>query len=195
MSTQSKTLFSPEEYLELERKAEYKSEYYNGEIFAMSGGSRRHDWIATQLSRLIENHLEGSACTTHSANMRVLVQPKMYTYPDYSVTCEEPRYADDKVDTLINPSFLVEILSPSTEMYDRGVKATLYRDLPSLQELLLIAQDSYEIELYRREADGRWSIAKSTGLEASVELRSIGYTLQLRELYRKVIAHQPRGDN
>ncbi|MEO8595925.1 MAG: Uma2 family endonuclease [Candidatus Solibacter sp.] len=194
MSTQSKPFFTPEEYLELERKAEYKSEYLKGEIFAMSGGSRQHDWIATQLGFLIKSHLRGKGCTTHTSDMRVLVKPSgMYTYPDYSITRDQPLYEDDKVDTLTNPSLIVEILSPATELYDRGLKAKLYRDLPSLQELLLISQENYEVELYRRETVD-WRIVKAVGLEAFVDLRSIGYTLQLRELYEDLIAHS-RGDN
>ena len=124
MSTQPKHFVTPEEYLELERKAEYKSEYYNGEIFAMSGVSRRHDRIATQLHFLMAQHLQGKQCDWHSAEMRVLVEPGgLYTYPDLSVTCEEEKYADTEVDTLVNPTLLAEILSPSTEKYDRGKKA------------------------------------------------------------------------
>ena len=119
----------------------------------------------------------------------------MYAYPDYSITCEAPRYADKHMDMLTNPTLLVEILSPSTEVYDRGRKAPLYRDIASLQELLLIAQEKFEVELHRREADGRWSVFIVVGLEASVELHSLDYILPLRDLYEDVIAHQARGDN
>ena len=119
---------SPEEYLEIERKAEDKSEYYNGEMFAMSGVSRRHDRIAVQLTFLFAQHLRGKRCEAFTANMRVLAVPTgLYTYPDLSAACEEPQFADPHVDTLTNPTLLVEILSPSTEDYDRGKKAKLYR--------------------------------------------------------------------
>lgn len=188
MSTQAKTLYTPVEYLELERKAEYKSEYCNGEIFAMSGVSRNHDAIAMQLYMLVAQHLRGRKCRAHSADMRVLVAHSgLYTYPDLSATCEEAQYADSEVDTLLNPSLVVEIISPSTEGYDRGKKARLYRDMPSLKELLLIAQDGYEVELHRRQSDGAWKIANAVGMDASIELTSIGCTLHLRELYENVL--------
>jgi Uma2 family endonuclease len=187
MSTLSNRFLSPEEYLDIERKADNKSEYYHGEMFAMSGVSRKHDRIATQLAFLIAQHLRGKRCEDFSANMRVLAASSgLYTYPDLSVACEEPQFADAQVDTLTNPALLVEILSPSTEDYDRGKKAKLYRAIPSLQELLFIAQDSYEVELYRRQADGSWSLMEAKGLESAITLTSIGYTLSLRELYEKV---------
>jgi Uma2 family endonuclease len=191
MSTQPKTFYTPEEYLALERKAEGRSEYHDGQIFAMSGASRWHDRIETQLSLLIEQHLAGRRCENFSSSMRVLAAPSgLYTYPDLSVTCEEPRFADAELDTLTNPTLLVEILSPSTENYDRGTKAKLYRSIPSLRELLLISQDAYEVELYRRQPDGGWSLLEAKGLDASIHLESIGYTLPLRDLYKKVLAHR-----
>ncbi len=187
MSTLPKTPVTPAEYLEFERKAEYKNEYYNGEIFAMSGVSRRHDYIDMQLMVLVGAHLRGKKCRAFSSNMRVLVEADgLYTYPDLSVACEEPKFADEHVDTLINPTLIVEILSPSTEQYDRGQKAKLYRALPSLKELLLIEQDSYELELYRRQPDGSWLILEARGLDASIQLASIDYTLRLGELYETV---------
>lgn len=188
MSTLPETFVTPEEYLELERKAEYKSEYYRGKIFAMSGCTRRHDWVATQLTLLIGQHLRGKNCRRYSSDMRVLVQANgLYTYPDLSVVCGEAQFADPHVDTLLNPILLVEILSPSTEDYDRGRKAAMYRQIPSLQELLLIAQESYAVELYRRHPDGTWLLIEVSGLDAAVELTSIGYTLRLSELYERVI--------
>jgi len=194
MSTLPKTFVTPEEYLERERKAECKSEYYNGGIFAMSGVSRKHDGIAMMLQFLIAGHLRGKSCRPYSAEVRVLAQPSgLYTYPDLSVVCGKPQYADSDVDTLINPILLVEVLSPSTEVYDRGQKAKLYRAIPSLQELLLVSQETYEVELYRRQPDGSWSIVSVTGLDASMELASIGYTLHLRELYEIVVAETDAG--
>lgn len=194
MSTLPKTILTPEEYLERERRAEYKSEFYSGEIFAMSGASRKHNRIAVRLTMLIAQHLSGKKCEPFNSDMRVLVQPSgLYTYPDLSVACEEPRFADENADTLTNPTLLVEILSPSTERYDRGQKAKLYRALPSLRELLLISQDSYDVELYRRQADGSWALFEASGLDGSVELASIGYTLRLRELYATVVAEGEAG--
>jgi Uma2 family endonuclease len=188
VSTQPKTFVTPEEYLDLERKAEFKSEYHDGKIFAMSGGSTRHDDIVAQLSGLVHQHLRGNKkCKWYTANMRMLVEASgLCTYPDLSVVCGKRSYADTHVDTLTNPTLLVEVLSPSTEDYDRGRKAAMYRRIPSLQELLIISQDSYEVELSRRMPDGSWSLLEAVGLEASVDLQSIAYTLRLSELYERV---------
>lgn len=187
MSTLPKKSFSPEDYLELERKTDYKSEYHDGQIFAMSGGTERHDRISVNLSGLIFVHLKGRKCRLFSANMRVLVEPSgLYTYPDLSVTCEKPHFTDEHVDTLTNPTLLIEVLSPSTESYDRGTKAKLYRAIPSLQELLIVSQTGCEIELYRRQPDGTWVLIEAKGLDASLELRSIGYELKLRDVYENV---------
>jgi Uma2 family endonuclease len=194
MATLPKTSISPGEYLERERKAEYKSEYCNGEVFAMAGAIQKHDGIAMQLYMMTMQHLRGKTCRPYSGDMRVLVNPSgLFTYPDLTVVCGKPLYADSEIDTLTNPTLLVEILSPSTELYDRGQKAKLYRAMPSVQELLLVSQDSYEVELYRRQTDGTWSIISATGLDASIELTSIAFTLPLRDLYEMVIAeNEPR---
>ncbi|MGO9256992.1 MAG: Uma2 family endonuclease [Bryobacteraceae bacterium] len=188
MSTLPKTFVTPEEYLDLERKAEFKSEYHDGKIFAMSGSSTGHDDIVAQLSLLVAQHLRGRKCKLNTTNMRVLVEASgLYAYPDVSVVCGEPRFADPYEDTLTNPTLLVEVFSPSTEDHDRGRKAAIYRRMPSLQELLLIAQERYEVELYRRRADGAWwAIVEAAGLEAAIDLQSIGYTLRLSDLYERV---------
>ena len=184
MSTLPKTFVTPEEYLERERKSEERHEYYNGEIFPMPGVSRTHDRIEVRLTVLIAQHLKGTNFEVSNASLRVLVKPTgLYTYPDLSVVRGESQFADAHIDTLINPTLLVEILSPSTEDYDLGKKAKMYRGIPSLEELLLIAQDSHSVDLHRRQADGSWVIHEANGLEASIELASIGYTLHLRELY------------
>jgi len=187
MSTLPKKSFTAEEYLELERKTEYKSEYHDGQIFAMSGVSRRHDRITVNLTLLTGQHLKNRKCQLFTSNMRVLVEASgLYTYPDLSVTCEKPHFTDEHVDTLTNPTLLIEVLSPSTKSYDRGTKAKLYRAIPSLQELLIVSQTGYEIELYRRQQDGTWVLIEAKGLDASLELRSIGYELRLRDVYENV---------
>ncbi|MGO9255748.1 MAG: Uma2 family endonuclease [Bryobacteraceae bacterium] len=191
MSTLPRHFITPEEYLELDRKAECRSEYYNGEMFPMESASRWHARIGTQLVFLIEGHLTGKRCEAFPSHMRVLAAPSgLYTYPDLSVVCGEPQFLELQDDTLLNPALIVEILSPSTEDYDRGKKAKMYRAMPSLQELLFIAQDSYDVELYRRQTDGTWSLIGANGLDGSIELTSIQYTLPLRELYAKVVAHR-----
>jgi len=189
MSTQPKTFITPEEYLELERKAEYKSEYYNGEMFAMSGTSLKHNTIAMQLYGLVGQHLRGKKCRAYPSELRVLVAPSgLYTYPDLVVVCGAPQLTDAYNDTLVNPTLVAEILSPSTENYDRGNKAKLYREIPSLRELLLISQDCFDVELYQRRDDGSWSLFDAVGLDASVHLTSIDCTLRLAELYENVVA-------
>ena len=184
MSTLPKSFVTPAEYLELERKAEYKSEYYNGEIFPMPGVSRKHDRINICLIVLLQLHLKGTHCELFTGGMRVLVTPSgLYTYPDLSVVCGEPQFLDSEVDTLINPTLLIEVLSPTTEDYDRGRKAKMYRAMASVQELLLVAQDSPGVELHRRQADGSWVLTEVNGLDASIQLGSIGLTLRLSDIY------------
>lgn len=188
MSTLSKTFLTPEEYLELERKAEYKSEFYNGEIFAMSGAGLKHNTIAARLYGLIDQHLRGKKCRWYPSDMRVLVAPSgLYTYPDLTVVCGPRQLADAHGDILLNPTLVAEILSPSTENYDRGNKAKFYRELSSLREVLLISQDRFDVDLYQRQDDSTWNLVNAVGLEASVNLASIDCTLQLRELYENVV--------
>lgn len=186
MSTLAKTFSTPEDYLAIERKAEQKSEYYDGQMFAMSGVSRQHDRIEGQLYLLVGNHLRGRDCEWFTSAMRLLTPTGLFTYPDMSVVCGEAQFTDSSVDTLTNPVLLVEVLSPITEAYDRGRKAAWYRAIPSLREYLLIAQDCPEVDLFRRGQDGVWTVLDAAGLDASIELVSIGCTLRLRELYGRV---------
>jgi Uma2 family endonuclease len=189
MSTLAKHLITPEEYLELDSKAEYRSEYHDGEMFPMEAASPCHSLIGTQLVMLVGVHLREKTCMVFGSDMRILVAPSgLYTYPDLSVVCGKPQLAD--ANTLANPMLLVEILSPSTQDYDRGTKSKLYRSIPSLQDLLFIAQNDYDVELYRRQGDATWSLIGANGLDASIELTSIQYTLPLRELYEKVAAYR-----
>jgi len=189
MSTLPNGPLTAEEYLEIERKAEFKSEFYRGEMFAMSGGSRKHSRLSVRLNAFFEQHFEGRACENYNSDIRVLVEETgLYTYPDLSVVCGAPKFADAQVDTLTNPTLLVEVLSPSTEEYDRGTKVKLYRAIPSLRECLLVSQDAPEVELYRLEMEDVWKIVVAKGPNASVELKSIDYTLRLWDLYRGVFA-------
>ena len=187
MSRQIKPFISPEEYLALERKAEYKSEYLNGEIFAMTGASRKHNLITINISGSLNQQLKGNPCEVYGGDMRVKVTPTgLYTYPDVVVVCGEPKFEDDYVDTLLNPTLPVEVLSKSTERYDRIAKSSYYRSLDSLAEHLLVAQDEYLIEQYVRQADGRWPLLNYRSLDSCVELQSIGCSLALRDVYDKV---------
>ena len=178
--------YSSEQYLALERKAEQKSEYINGRIFAMAGASRQHNQITFNISVALGIQLKGRTCVAYSSDMRVKVkQTGLYTYPDVVATCNEPQFEDSFVDTLLNPTIIIEVLSDSTEVYDRGGKFAHYRRLPSLQEYILIAQDGICVEHYSRQ-DERWLLTEMSDLAETLRLDSIDCTLSLVDIYDKV---------
>ncbi len=181
------TRLSEVEYLEIERKAEIKSEFYDGEMFAMSGGSRWHSIISSNVGRELGNALKGRGCVVFESNMRVKVEATgLYTYPDVSVSCEEQRFVDDEMDTLLNPAVIVEVLSESTEKYDRGQKFQQYQQIPSLQEYMLVSQQAARVELLVREGGGTWRLHQAEGLEAKITSPTLGVTLELREIFTHV---------
>ncbi|MBI3249121.1 MAG: Uma2 family endonuclease [Deltaproteobacteria bacterium] len=187
MSLQPQPRITPEEYLALERKALYKSEYLDGEVFAMSGASREHNLISFNISGELHPQLRHRSCEAYTNDMRVKISPTgLYTYPDVIVVCDEPQFEDAEVDTLLNPTLIVEVLSPSTEDYDRGGKFEYYRTLPSLREYLLVAQDRCHIVHYTRQKDGTWLLAETTRIEDQLRLPSINCNLSLAEVYAKV---------
>lgn len=187
MASQPKTYFTPEEYLELERQAEYKSEYFNGEIFAMGGASPRHVLIVTNVASELRSQLKKQPCTVYSTDLRVRVSPTgLYTYPDVVVVCGKPLFSDERKDTLINPILIVEVLSKSTKDYDRGDKFEQYRTLDSLKEYVLIAQDRHHTEHHVRQTDNTWLLSETNRIEDRIELISIGCHLELVEIYDKV---------
>lgn len=187
MSAIPKRKLTPEEYLEIERKAAYKSEYFDGEIFAMAGARRNHNKIATNISGLVWQHLKGRDCESYSNDMRVFI-PKtgLYTYPDVVVVCGEPKFQDKVFDTLLNPTLLIEVLSESTESYDRGKKFQHYRSIESLQEYVLVSQDEARIEKYLKQGDGFWVLSEAFELDAKIKLDSIDCELALGEVFDKV---------
>lgn len=187
MSAQPKVFMTPEEYLAHERAAEYKSEYWGGEVFAMSGASRRHNIIVGNVVASFHSQLRGRDCILYPSDMRIRVSPTgLYTYPDVTVVCGQEQFADEEEDTLLNPTVIVEVLSPSTESYDRGKKFQNYRTIDTLQEYILIAQDSYRIEHYRRQDNQQWLLTEATKLEDAVHLPSISCELALANVYEKV---------
>jgi len=187
MSQQLKSYVSPEEYLRLERQAEYKSEYLNGEIFAMSGATRKHNLVTGNILSEFNRQLKGKACEAYASEMRVKITTGgLYTYPDVVVVCGEPEFEDNYLDTLLNPTVLVEVLSKSTERYDRIAKSSYYRTLDSLAEHLLVAQDEVRLEQYSRQSDGQWLLLDYRTLDDIAELKSIGCSLALRDVYDKV---------
>jgi Uma2 family endonuclease len=187
MSQQIKSYVSPEEYLRLERQSEYKSEYVNGEVFAMTGASHKHNLVAGNIFGELRQQLKGRQCEAYVGDMRVKVTATgLYTYPDVVVVCGEPKFEDEYVDTLLNPTLLVEVLSQSTERYDRIAKSSYYRTLDSLAEHLLVAQDEVRLEQYVKQANGQWLLFECSSIDAAIELESIGCTLALRDVYDKV---------
>jgi Uma2 family endonuclease len=187
MSSQPTSYLTPEEYLALERKAEYKNEYVDGEIVAMTGASRKHNLIVINLAREISQQLKDRPCETYSGDMRVRIpSTRLYTYPDVVVVCDEPQFEDDYVDTLLNPTVIIEVLSESTELYDRGKKFGFYRTLESLIEYLLVAQDEHRVEQFVRQSDERWLLSDYRSPEDTIEIASIQCSLELREVYDKV---------
>jgi Uma2 family endonuclease len=187
MSSQPKTFLTPEEYLEIERKAERKSEYYQGEMFAMAGASREHGLIVTNVTIELGSQVRGRPCEVHSNDLRMRVSPTgLYTYPDVIVVCGEFRYADDQNDTLLNPTVIIEVLSRSTRDYDRGMKFEQYRKLPSLREYLTIDQYRPHIEHWTRQQEHLGLLAEYDDLGQTIELTSIGCVLALAEVYDKV---------
>jgi Uma2 family endonuclease len=178
---------TPEEYLEIERRAERKSEYFQGEMFAMAGASFAHVVIVGNLGRELGNRLEAGPCSVYSSELRLRVAPNgLFTYPDVMVICGGPEFADDRTDTVVNPVLIVEVLSESTEAYDRGGKFEQYRKLPSLLEYLLVAQDAPRIEQFTPQPDGHWLRAETSGRDASIYLASIDCVLPLNKIYNKV---------
>lgn len=174
------------EYLELERKAEIKSEYIAGRMYAMSGVSRRHSLITGNLHIEIGLQMRGRDCEVHMADMRVKVSPTgMYTYPDIVAVCGEARFEDEHIDTLLNPTVIVEVLSESTEAYDRGEKFAQYRRLDSVREYVLVAQNKIRVEHYRREGE-EWILSEISDPEGILHLPSIDCHVGVGAIYEKV---------
>jgi Uma2 family endonuclease len=188
MSTQPVTYLTHEQYLEIERKAEFPSEYINGEMFAMSGGSPNHARIALNTAMKLTEQLDGRPCEAFGADLMRLhiARYNISTYPDVLVTCGPHRLLDARRDTLTDATVIVEVLSPSTKNYDRGEKFLFYRSLPSFSEYLLLSQDTTRAEHHVRQPDASWLFREFTGPADEIELKSIGCRLPLQSLYKRV---------
>jgi Uma2 family endonuclease len=185
MSTPPKTYVTPQQYLEIERTAEFKSEYFEGEMFAMSGAQYPHVLAVSNLTALLVPALRGR-CSVLPTDMRVCVSSTgLYTYPDIAIVCGKPEFVDDQFDTLKNPTVLIEVLSPSTESYDRGKKFDHYRTIESLQQYVLVATDRAHLDSFTRSGD-RWTFSAADGLDAELALDSIGVTIRLSEVYTDI---------
>jgi len=185
MATDPHQRLTIQEYLAFERQSETRNEYLDGEIFAMTGASRAHNLIAGNIFGEVRNLLKRRSCEVYQEAMRVRTPAGLFTYPDVVVVCGEPRFDDIHFDTLLNPTLLVEVLSPSTEAHDRKTKATQYRSIPSLSEIILVAQDQVRIEQYSRHGDD-WRQGGLTSLDQLLEMPSIGCTLLLSDVYERV---------
>ncbi|MDO7873860.1 Uma2 family endonuclease [Hymenobacter sp. ASUV-10] len=177
-----------EEYLAAERQAEFKSEYLNGEVFAMAGASYEHNLITGNLVTSLNNRLGDRNCTVQANDMRLQVsEAGLYTYPDVSVVCGEPQFRDKAyLDTLLNPVVLVEVMSRSTKGFDRAGKLQFYRSIPSLRHYLLVASNAVNVMSYSRLEDDIWRIADYTGLTDLIPLTALDLELPVAEIYRKV---------
>ncbi len=187
MASQVKVYYRPDEYLALERQAKDKSEYFAGEIFAMTGASRRHNLVTGNVFAALHAQLKKRPCEIYPSDMRVKVSPTgLYTYPDLVIVCGEPLFDDEQRDTLLNPTALVEVLSKSTASYDRGEKFEHYRKLTSLVEYLVIAQNKYHIEQYVRQTDNQWLLSETDDPQKTIHLSSIQCDVVVAEMYDKV---------
>src|SRR5947209_6275225 len=187
MASLPKTFLTPEEYLEQERRAEFKSEYFQGETSAMAGGSERHGLIQGNVFAALHQQFRGRPRRVYASDLRLKTPPPpLFTYPDVMVICGQPQFGDDRTDTVVNPVLIVEVLSPSTRDYDRGLKFEVYRKLPSLREYVTVAQDKPHIEHWCRSENGRWQLLEVEDLEGVIKFDSVGCVLPLTEIYDKV---------
>jgi len=191
MSAIAKPTISESEYLELERKAFEKSEYYKGEVFAMAGATKEHNKIVASLVGELYGFLKGKGCGLFPSDLRVHnLQNTLYTYPDAIVVCGKEEYLDDKFDTLLNPTILFEVLSTSTENYDRGIKFKLYRSIPSLQNYVLVSSTEYLAEVYTRNND-TWILTTAKDKNNHIHISAINYDLKLQDVYGQIEEFPP----
>ncbi len=190
-----RSFMTAQEYLAFERGSAEKHEYMDGVVFAMTGASRNHNLIAGSAYAMLYAQLRQRPCEIYPSDMRVKTRSAvLYTYPDIIIVCGTPEFEDHTLDTLLNPTVIIEVLSPSTEMYDRGKKFQHYRTILSLQEYVLIAQDSARIEHYRRQGE-QWLLTDIAGLEAIVGLPAVECSLSLSDVYEKVSFNQQTGNS
>ncbi|MFO0811351.1 MAG: Uma2 family endonuclease [Gemmataceae bacterium] len=184
------------EYLAIEAKAETKSEFYDGEMFAMAGASPPHNFIKENLSVEVGSRLRGSRCRTLSGDQRVMIpRTGLYTYPDLVIVCGRPEFDPADPNTLINPVVVVEILSPSTERYDRGAKFRQYQKLASVGEIVLVSQDQPLVQVFARQPDGRWLLTTFDDPSGEFSLTSVPVAVPLADVYRDVEWPDAPADN
>ena len=181
--------YTPEEYYRLERDAAYKSDYYDGEIFAMAGGTSRHSLIVMNIGGELRQQLKEKPCAPYDSNQRLKIKATgLRAYPDVSVYCGPLDYdeQDAASETATNPTVLFEVLSPSTEAYDRGFKADNYRRIPSLRAYVLVSQETPHVEVYERQKDDSWLLREEKRLDATIQLPGLSVTLSMKETYDRI---------
>jgi Uma2 family endonuclease len=192
MASEPLQRLSPQDYLAFERQAEAKHEYVGGEVFAMAGASANHNLIVAHLVSQLDLQMLDRPCRVYPSDLRVAVAAEgPFYYPDVVALCDEPRFLDDETDTLLNPAVVIEVLSPSTEAFDRGLKFAHYRTIASLREVVFVAQGTVRVEHFVRQPDGHWLLSDHSTPEAVVELPSLECHLALSRIYDKVESEPP----
>jgi Uma2 family endonuclease len=188
MEQAAKRLYTPAEYLAMEEAADYKSEFYQGEIFAVAGGSSDHNVITGNIHTALNTALAAKPSRVYVNDMRLLVKRNgLYTYPDVMVACGKIEFVEGRNDTITNPILIVEVLSPSTRDYDRVKKFALYKQLDSLREYVLVDSERVHVtHLQRIEDSGKWTIEMFDDLETVLRLESVGCEISLRQIYHKI---------
>jgi Uma2 family endonuclease len=181
------SIFTAEQYLDLERHSEIRHEFLDGTVYAMSGASRAHSTICFNLAGCLQPQLRGTPCAGYTSDMKVRAgDASLYAYPDLTVVCGEPLVHDDHGDVLLNPVVIFEVLSRSTEAYDPGEKFERYKTIETLTDYVLVSQDRPRLEHFSRRPDGTWSLTEVSGLESSLDIASVNCRLPLAEVYDRI---------
>ncbi len=188
MSAIPQIQYSYDQYLARERTSETKSEFYTGQIFAMSGGTPTHNTISGNTFATSRNRLRGTPCRPFNSDQRIRIQPcGLATYPDASIVCGELELDTQDVDAFVNPRVIFEVLSKSTESYDRGKKFDFYRQLDSLREYVLISQEEAQVECFTRQSNGDWLLSIHKGLDSTLPLSTVSIEIPLTDIYEDVV--------
>jgi len=181
----NKQYYTIEEYLEMERASDVKHEYYQGEIFAMAGADHRHNIIFSNIFGELFAQLKNTSCRPYGSDMRMYIpENTLFTYPDISIYCGDPTTTDIDENTVIQPTIIIEILSKSTRDYDRGTKFSLYRDIPTLKEYMLIDTEKISVEFFRINNNNQWELQEYKSLQETVHLPTVGISVSMQEIYR-----------
>lgn len=179
---------SAEDYLVMERASQHKNEYYQGEVFAMAGASWHHNVIARNINTIILPLLKGKACSMYGSDLRIHIpENTLYTYPDFSIICGKPETTDKEKDTVIKPAAIIEILSSATKSYDRGDKFNLYRQIPTLQEYILIDSETVSVEHFVKTGVHEWTLTELKDITDAFIINTIAVNITLEELYLDIV--------